>query len=103
MPPRSLPSWCLLDGEAYDLPSERRVVHQAGDGSLLEGRKSARRAPCLIYQKPDPTVAYFWTGGRVVNLHAACDALWKEERARRFESSSAPREAVWSPPRCHAG
>ena len=27
-------------------------------------------------------VGYFWTGGRVANLHAACDALWKQERSQ---------------------
>lgn len=27
-----------------------------------------------------PLSPYFWTGGRVIYLHAACEALWRLER-----------------------
>ena len=34
----------------------------------------------MVCAEPEPTVSYFWAGGIVVRLHAACDALWKLER-----------------------
>src|SRR5215831_15837985 len=39
--------------------------------------------PCLhsTHEREAGTVnSYFWTGGRVADLHAACDAEWKQER-----------------------
>ena len=36
--------------------------------------------PCLICGEANPTVAYTYAKGRVVCLHAACDALWRQER-----------------------
>jgi len=54
-----------------DLPSEPPVVQNAGDRF---GRFS-RCSPCLICGEPDAMVGYFWTGGRVAYLHAACDAV----------------------------
>jgi hypothetical protein len=36
--------------------------------------------PCLICGEANPTVAYTYGNGRVVLLHAACDALWRQER-----------------------
>ena len=59
-----------------DLPDERPVVQNAGDGF----RGFTRDAPCLICGEADATTAYFWTSGRVAHLHAACNALWKQER-----------------------
>jgi hypothetical protein len=60
-----------------NLPNERPQFHQAGAGP-------SRLAPpsdvCLICGEPGPNVTYVWSGGRVANLHAACDALWKLER-----------------------
>jgi hypothetical protein len=37
--------------------------------------------PCLICGEADPMVAYTYTDGKVVRLHAACSALWEQERA----------------------
>jgi hypothetical protein len=37
---------------------------------------------CLICGEPDPIVASLYTDSRVVRLHAACDALWKQGRQR---------------------
>src|SRR5262249_23917225 len=36
--------------------------------------------PCLICGDANPTVDYTYAKGRVVFLHAACDALWRQER-----------------------
>jgi hypothetical protein len=59
-----------------DLPNEPPVVQNAGPGfgSFEHG------SPCLICGEPDALVGYFWTGGLVAYLHAACDALWQLER-----------------------
>jgi len=51
-------------------------------------RRAARVETCAICGEPGPTVAYFWTGGRGVSLHAACDALWRLERDSRRELSA---------------
>jgi hypothetical protein len=54
----------------------------------MPGNKPARarigrvhQAPCTICGEPGPQVQYFYIAGRVVSVHAACDALWKLERA----------------------
>ena len=47
--------------------------------------------PCVICSEPNPTVAYTYGNGKVVVLHAACDALWRQERNRSM--SAAPRRA----------
>ena len=39
-------------------------------------------AACLACGEPDPMVTYSYPDGRVVRLHAACDAIWQEERER---------------------
>ena len=60
-----------------DLPDEPPVVHRTG-GGLWRVRGLA--VPCVVCGEPDPLIAYFWTGGRVAHLHAACNAVWKQER-----------------------
>jgi hypothetical protein len=59
-----------------DLPNEPPLVQNAGPGF----GSFKRGSPCLICGEPDALVGYFWTGGRAY-LHAACDALWKQEQA----------------------
>jgi hypothetical protein len=59
------------------LPDERPRLHQAGAGS---SRLAPQSEVCLICGEPGPNVTYGWSGGRVANLHAACDALWRQER-----------------------
>ena len=59
------------------LPDERSQLHQAGAGP---SRLAPQSVVCLICGKPESNVMYVWSGGRVANLHAACDALWKLER-----------------------
>lgn len=39
-------------------------------------------APCFVCGEPSPMVTYSYPAGRVVRLHAACDALWQQERTR---------------------
>ena len=60
-----------------NLPDERPRLHEVGD-------RPSKLAPhsdiCLICGDPGPNVTYVWSGGRAANLHAACDALWKQER-----------------------
>ena len=36
--------------------------------------------PCVICGEANPTVAYTYAKGGLVFLHAACDALWRQER-----------------------
>jgi hypothetical protein len=64
------------------LPSEPPVIQSSGDGGWRPGaaRRGTPGETCTICGEPEPTVAYFWTGGRVAPLHASCDAVWKQER-----------------------
>jgi hypothetical protein len=38
--------------------------------------------PCTICGEPGPQVSYTYQGGTVVRLHAACDAMWQQERTQ---------------------
>jgi hypothetical protein len=40
-----------------------------------------RHEPCTICGGPGLQVQYFYVAGQVVTVHAACDGLWKQERA----------------------
>ena len=60
-----------------NLPDERPRLHQAGAGP---SRLAPQSDVCLICGEPGPIGTYVWCGGRVANLHAACDAIWKQER-----------------------
>jgi hypothetical protein len=62
------------------LPSEAPSIQRRG------GEESARFAlqdpalePCAICGEPRTQVALFFTGGLMVRLHAACEALWQQE------------------------
>ena len=66
----------LMDSGA--LPKEPPVIHRAGKDSVWARRREA----CTICADPDLMVSYFWPGGLVVRLPAACDALWKQEQSR---------------------
>jgi len=38
-------------------------------------------SPCTACEEPDPQVSYTFAGGSViVRLHAACEAIWQQER-----------------------
>ncbi len=64
-----------------DLPDEQPQVHEVSD--RLSGFRSKHRQTCLICGEPDAVLGYFWTGGRLAYLHAACDAVWMQERERQ--------------------
>ena len=38
------------------------------------------REPCTICGDAGPQISYFYVAGQVVLVHAACDALWKQEQ-----------------------
>jgi len=38
---------------------------------------------CLVCHELGPQVSYTYQAGKVVRLHAACDALWQQERQAR--------------------
>jgi len=40
--------------------------------------------PCLICGEADLRVSYWYVKGKVLRNHAACDALWRQEREARF-------------------
>jgi hypothetical protein len=60
------------------LPSEPSVVYR-GTGDL-GAVKNPLPGPCSVCGERDPQITLFYVGGRVVRLHAACDALWQQER-----------------------
>jgi len=43
--------------------------------------KNPKPEPCLVCCEPEPQIALFFAAGRVVRLHAACEALWQQKRA----------------------
>jgi hypothetical protein len=61
------------------LPNEHSVVAHRGSEDL--GVKNPLPNTCFICGARDPQISLFYTAGRVVRLHAACDALWQQERA----------------------
>src|SRR5215472_16938361 len=65
-----------------DLPNEPPVVQNAGPG-LGNFKRGSR---CLICGEPDAMVGYFWVGGRVAYLHAACDAVWMRKLPRQVDT-----------------
>jgi hypothetical protein len=38
---------------------------------------------CLVCEELGPQVSYTYPGGKIVRLHAACDAMWQQESAAR--------------------
>jgi hypothetical protein len=68
------------------LPSAPPVIERAGRGT--EGDRARmvvdnpRAEPCAICDEPGPPIAYFWPGGLMVRVHAARDAIWKQEGGR---------------------
>jgi hypothetical protein len=49
-----------------------RITRMVVGRSMLE--------PCLICGEADPTFSYTYANRQVIRLHAACDALWHQER-----------------------
>jgi hypothetical protein len=46
---------------------------------IFIGTESQER--CLVCEELGPHVPYTYPGGKVVRLHAACDAVWQQERS----------------------
>ena len=64
-----------------DLPSEAPSIERRGaDKSVRFALQDPDKEPCAICGEPRTQVALFFTGGLKVCLHAACDALWQQER-----------------------
>ena len=64
-----------------DLPSEAPSIERRGaDESARFALQDPALEPCAICGEPQTHVALFFTGGLMVRLHAACEALWKQER-----------------------
>ena len=66
LPPGGSPADKILPAQAV------RVTRTAIGRSTLE--------PCLICGEADPMIFYTYANRKVVRLHAACDALWRQER-----------------------
>ncbi len=64
------------------LPAAQKVVPGSPSriAQIQVGRVAG--AACLACGEPDPMVTYSYPDGRVVRLHAACDAVWQQERER---------------------
>ena len=60
-----------------DLPSEPPVISGTGDVGAV---KNPLPAACSVCGDRDPQITLFYVAGLVVRLHAACDALWRQER-----------------------
>ena len=63
--------------------SERPSIEQGGSASDARQLfvKNPKPEPCLVCCEPEPQIGLFFAAGRVVRLHAACEALWQQKRA----------------------
>jgi hypothetical protein len=72
--------------QSGDLPRTLPVAQKVAPGSpgriaqIQVGRVAD--AACPACGDADPQVTYSYPDGRVVRLHAACDAVWQQERER---------------------
>ena len=67
------------------LPSDLPSIAHRGAGAEADIRFAARHLSpklCSVCGDPDPQAALFYTGGLVVRVHAACEAIWQQERVR---------------------
>jgi len=68
------------------LPSEPPAIVRPAPTSTKGNTKSRvliggkLHEACTICGEPGPQVQYFYIAGLVVSVHAACDAVWKQER-----------------------
>jgi hypothetical protein len=58
------------------LPGQAVLVTRIVIGRVTSGL-------CLICGDPDPIVSYTYADRKVVRVHAACSALWEQEREVR--------------------
>jgi hypothetical protein len=66
--------------ESGILPDMPPIVTSIAHGQIVRGQESDER--CLICGNADPQVSYTYSNGRIIRLHAACDAIWQQERER---------------------
>jgi hypothetical protein len=59
------------------LPKESPVISGTGDVGVV---KNPLPAACSVCGDRDPQITLFYVAGLVVRLHAACDAIWRQER-----------------------
>jgi hypothetical protein len=64
-----------------DPPSIKRPVDMLSNRRTRSLIGAPLREPCAICGDEGPQVSYFSVGGQVVRVHAACDALWKQEQS----------------------
>jgi len=68
-----------------ELPPQPPQVEKVIRGRSLRLTRTiigrATQESCLICGNPDPMLSYTFSDGRVIHLHAECDALWQQERA----------------------
>lgn len=69
------------------LPKDPASITREAPPPPMSGNKPSRmriggplHASCTICGEPGPQVQYFYIAGQVVSVHAACDALWKQEQ-----------------------
>jgi hypothetical protein len=59
-------------------------AHLAGGRTKIVVSRTPLKVPCSICGEEGPQTSYLYPSGRpsgqVIRVHAACDALWKEER-----------------------
>ena len=71
------------------LPDDPPPMERPAPSSTMGNRRArilvggTLHEPCTICGEPGPQVQHFYLAGQVVSVHAACDALWQLERARR--------------------
>ncbi len=63
-----------------DLPIEPPSIERRGSREARVLYAIPSSEPCTICGEPGPQVVLFYMAGLVVRLHAACDALWQQER-----------------------
>ena len=82
------------------LPSGPPVIFGTGDVGAV---KDPLPAACSVCGERDPQITLFYTAGLVVRLHAACDALWQQERQGIGTDAALGRVGghvrVWAPQR----
>jgi ribosomal protein S14 len=79
------------------LPEEPAPITRPGPTSTLGTRRSRtlvggpHQERCTICGEPRPEIQHFYIAGQVVRVHAACDAVWQQERMRSQARTGEPR------------
>ena len=68
------------------LPEDPPAIERSAPTTIPEIKRSrilvggSLHEPCTICDEPGPQVQYFYLAGHVVSVHAACDAIWQQEK-----------------------